>query len=178
MFSKKNYSFDVSICDCRANNWSLSFQVKLQFFETFILPYFDYCSTLIIYFTNTVIQKISNYFYTCIFKLLNLKFSSIFPPDFNSINNQLEKLGLNSFQHRIFIRLMTFSYKLFSSEFVPLNLKNLFVENDFPYNLRNCISNTFTIPDKGILNNYGERTFHYLFSIFINTFCKNKQFTF
>ena len=99
------------------------------------------------------------------------------PTDFNYINNQLEKLGLNSFQHRIFIRLMTFSYKLFSSEFVPLNLKNLFVENTyFPYNLRNCIANTFIVPVKGILNNYGDKTFHYFFSIFINTFCKNNQF--
>ena len=46
----------------------LSFNVKLQFLKTFILPYFDYCSTIIIYFNKTLIQKIANYFYICLFK--------------------------------------------------------------------------------------------------------------
>ena len=34
--------------------------VKLQFFKTFILPYFDYCSTLLIYYPKSTIQKIMN----------------------------------------------------------------------------------------------------------------------
>ena len=104
---------------------------------------------------------------------MNLNFSSSSPTDFNYINNQLEKFGLNSYQHRIFIRLMTFCHKLFTNEFVPANLKNIFVENNFPYNLRNSYVNTYVVPNKGNLNNYGEKTFHYFFSKFINTFCKN-----
>jgi hypothetical protein len=67
----------------------LSFQVKLQFFKTFILPYFDYCSTLIIYFIKTIIQKIANYYYYCLSRLLNFKctFSLVDSFDFNNINN-------------------------------------------------------------------------------------------
>ena len=32
-------------------------------------------------------------------------------------------------------------------------LKNIFVENIFPYNLRNSLVNTYVVPNKGNLNN-------------------------
>jgi hypothetical protein len=38
----------------------LSAPVKIQFFKTFILPCFDYCSTLAIYYSKRIIQKIAN----------------------------------------------------------------------------------------------------------------------
>ena len=39
----------------------LPLSVKIQFFKSFILPYFDYCSTLIIYNPKYTIQKILKY---------------------------------------------------------------------------------------------------------------------
>jgi hypothetical protein len=34
----------------------VSFSIKVQFFKTFILPYFDYCFSLIIHFGKTLIS--------------------------------------------------------------------------------------------------------------------------
>ncbi len=35
----------------------LPFSVKMQFFKTFILPFFDYCSTIYIYFPKKLFKK-------------------------------------------------------------------------------------------------------------------------
>ena len=55
----------------------LSFNVKMLFFKTFILPYFDYCLSLIIYFSKTAISKLSKVFYICLFKLFKFNFLMI-----------------------------------------------------------------------------------------------------
>jgi hypothetical protein len=156
------------------NIFYLSFSVKLQFFKTFILPYFDYCSTLSIYFTKSVLQKISNYYYLCLSKLLNFKCSHS-PIDFNNVNNILEKMGLNALQHRIFIRLMNFSHKIYTGEFVPVNLRNKLTikSTNQSYSLRSNDKMELAIPIISYLNNYGERTFEFFFSNFINKFCLN-----
>ena len=41
----------------------LSSKVKNQFFKTFILPYFEYCLSLIVYFSKASIYKLSKSFY-------------------------------------------------------------------------------------------------------------------
>jgi len=51
----------------------LPLSVKIQFIKTFILPYFDYCQTLCIYFSKEIIQKLANTYNNCLFKLLNTK---------------------------------------------------------------------------------------------------------
>ena len=53
--------------------YHLTFEVKLQFFKTFILPHFDYCMTLLIYYPKGSIQKIANYYNFCIFKLFKTR---------------------------------------------------------------------------------------------------------
>lgn len=53
----------------------LPFSVKIQFFKTFILPFFDYCSTLLIYYPKESIQKLANAYNQCLFKLLGIKFN-------------------------------------------------------------------------------------------------------
>ena len=40
----------------------LSTTVKIQFFKTFILPYFDYCSSLLIYYPKSSIQSLGRFF--------------------------------------------------------------------------------------------------------------------
>lgn len=47
----------------------LSTAVKVQFFKTFILPFFDYCISLLIYCQKSLIQKLCNSYCICIFKL-------------------------------------------------------------------------------------------------------------
>jgi hypothetical protein len=64
--------------------------VKIQFFKTFILPCFDYCSSLLIYFPKSTIQKISNCYNMCLNKLLNFKL--ILPTSLDDSLTQHEKL--------------------------------------------------------------------------------------
>ncbi|RNA04729.1 RNA-directed DNA polymerase from mobile element jockey-like [Brachionus plicatilis] len=55
--------------------------VKIQFFKTFILPHFDYCLSLTIYFSKPAIQSLSNSYYISLFKLIHFK-AQVFT-DFN-----------------------------------------------------------------------------------------------
>ena len=83
--------------------------VKIQFIKTLILPYFDYCSTLFIYYSINIIQKLANTYNNCSFKLINTKqicnLSIQTFSNFNKWNNLLSIYYLNSFQHRILFRL-------------------------------------------------------------------------
>ena len=112
--------------------------VKIQFIKTFILPYFDYCSTLCIYYSIDIIQKLANTYNNCLFKLINTKqicnLSIQTSSDFNKWNNLLSIYNLNSFQHRILFRL------------------------HFDY----------YIPSIGVFNEIGSKQFIYFFSKFIN----------
>ena len=51
----------------------LTRSVKIQFFKTFLLPYFDYCLSLFIYFSKTAVKRISNAYYICLDKLFKFK---------------------------------------------------------------------------------------------------------
>ena len=79
----------------------LPYSVKIQFFKTFLLPYFDYCSTLIIYFSKDAIQKLANTYNQCLYKLLNVKHAIEVSNDYNILNNKLEKVRLANYQHRV-----------------------------------------------------------------------------
>jgi hypothetical protein len=153
--------------------FQLPLAVKIQFLKTFILPYFDYCATLCIYYSKSILQKLANSYNNCIFKLINVKsvHDSIInsSEDFNKWNTLLEQYGLNGFQHRLIIRLATYIQKIFCYSNSPSNLANCFIlNNDLnkSYNLRNLLE--LKIPDKGKYNDYGEDTFEYFFSKFIN----------
>ena len=144
--------------------------VKIQFFKTFILPYFDYVFTLICYFSKEAIPRLANCFYLCIFKLLNLRFDSC---DFNSLNNLLEKYGLFAFQHRALERMLSFSYKVLNFENSPTQLKEQLVTNNsrkIEYNLRN--KSDFMVPCSKTKS--GENTFGYVYSKLANNFIVNR----
>ena len=53
----------------------LPFSVKLQFFKTFILPLFDYCLSLVYYFSKSQIQTLENCYNACLFKLFKFDFT-------------------------------------------------------------------------------------------------------
>ena len=113
---------------CQMNNrkmfsikrlFQLSFSVKLQFFKTFVLPYFDYCGTLAIYLTKTVLTKLCNSYYFCLFKLFNFSFGS--NANICEINKFLAKYNIHSFQCRLFIRIASFVHKIYFTQ-APSNL--------------------------------------------------------
>jgi hypothetical protein len=144
--------------------------VKLQFFKSFIMPHFDYCSTLFCYFPKATLQKIYNTYNYIISKLLNLNATV----DSNNFNVLLENYGLNNFQHRLFIRMATFIHNIVNIDQAPKLLKdqikmNLIVDKG-GYNLRNKFQVNQPLR---IYNHYGESTFIYFYSKFINNFILN-----
>jgi hypothetical protein len=145
----------------------LPLSVKLQFLKTFILPIFDYCLTILIYFPKYSIQKLANYYNLSIFKLISnnimLAFRVDYSEDFNTWNSILESHGLNAFQHRIIYRLSCFIHKIWNHCNSPSNLFNTFVFNRemCPRNLRN-VHHLYIPGTSG--------SFQHFFSLFINIF--------
>lgn len=153
----------------------LSLNVKVQFFKAFIMPYFEYCSTILIYYPKEAIQKLSNTYNLCLYRLFGFKHQINYSNDFNTFNSSLEKLNINCFQHRILKRLCYFIHRLFSRPYGPKNLKDCFTykyQIQTRYNLRSL--NKLIIPNKGKLNNYGECTFGYFYSALINNLILNE----
>ena len=147
----------------------LSYPVKLLFFKTFILPYFDYCSTLFIYFPKETIQKISNIYNFCLFKLFKFNFKILSIDDINLFNIYLEKWNLFTFQHRILSRFLNFSFKVINYNDFPFCLKSQLKFNyelNKGYELRN--SKNLDVCSISKFNNYDERLFKVFFSKFIN----------
>ena len=72
-------------------------RLTFKFFKTFILPYFDYCLSLLIYFPKSTIQRLSNCFNLCLYKLFNFKLLNVESDDLNNLNNQVESYGLFSY---------------------------------------------------------------------------------
>jgi hypothetical protein len=88
-----------------------------------MLPYFNYCSTLAIYYTKTAIQRMCNCFNFCLFKLFGIKNSAKNNIDLNEHNNKLEKFGLNAFEHRLMSNIATFAHKIMNNIDAPIDLK-------------------------------------------------------
>ena len=96
--------------------FQLSLQVKLQFFKSFIMPYFDYCISLLIYFPKTSIQRLANCYYACLYKLFNFKFAGL---DNVTINNMLKPYNLFCFEYRFLVRSTTFIYNIVNNNNSP-----------------------------------------------------------
>ena len=134
--------------------------VKIKFFKSFILPFFDYCLSIIIYFLRVAIQKLANCFYLSLYKLFKFNYNTLDPI---IVNNFLERYGLFSFQHRVIHKLFSFSHKILNNCNSPTGLSSQFQKNsslDKCYNLRNL--DKFYIPSRN--KNCGEDTFAYFFS--------------
>ena len=143
--------------------YHLSFSVKLQFFKTCILPHFDYCMSLLIYYPKNSIQKIANYYYYCIYKLFKINPVINTVEDYNSLNITLEKYNLNAFIHRLIYRLSLFIYYIFKREaFIELKSSFKFKrEIQSNYTLRN--TNSLSVPSIGQFNNFYKNSFSFFF---------------
>ena len=143
----------------------LSKSVKVQFFKSFIMPHFNYCMSIVIYFPKSSIQTLANCFYYCLYKLFKFKVSSV-PME---TNNNLEKLGLSTFQNFIILKLCSFIHKIYHEVNSPKNLKAQIIQTKdvISYNLR---SNKKFNQTQTKLSHYGESTFNYFTSKFLNEF--------
>ena len=157
----------------------LDFDVKIQFFKTFILPYFDYCATLYIYFNKTAIIKIYKCYLFCLYKLFNFSIHNF--NGFFEFHNYLEYFNLPSFQSRFIKKLCHFIHNIVTNH-SPIQLfDSLDFQNDTVkyYNLRssNLLTTHFTRTYTGDL------TFSNFFTKFINSilgddiFIDNKLFS-
>ena len=144
----------------------LPVDVKLQFFKSFILPYFDYGFTLAIYFSKVLIQKLCKTYFICLSKLFRFSF---YNKTLNEINNFLKGYKIFSFHHRFTFRLSIFFHKIIYGKDSPVQLKkwlNLQEKNE-KHNLR---SNNCEILDLDKSNNkYGDVTFKNFMGKFLNS---------
>ena len=162
----------------------LSFNVKLQFFKTFIAPHFDFCSTIYLYFPKATLYKIFNCYNYCISKLLGIKADQEMLNEkcghkycrgncLNFFNIHLESYGLCNFQHRLFLRATTFVHNIINKTNAPRILKEQIVFKKDINNHYSLRSNNQVMQQLILKNHYGESTFIYLFSKLINNFILN-----
>jgi len=150
----------------------LATSVKIQFFKSFILPYFDFCSTLTLYFSKQMIQKVANAYNYCLFKLIGFRAIVNYSTEFNIVNNNLSKYNLFNYQHRLLNKFLIFSHKIVNLKIGPMNLKNS-LQINMNLNKSYCLRNEdeFSVPKVSKMNNFGKLTFSYFFSNFINKTC-------
>ena len=92
LFSLKNLKF-------------LSIKTKLHFFKAFVLPHFDYCSSIFVFFNKRLIHKTEKFFNLCLYRLFNFKLLYL---NTEEQFNFLSKYNIFPLQMRIFIK-----YELF-----------------------------------------------------------------
>jgi hypothetical protein len=95
-------------------------EVKMTFFKAFILPSFDYCISLALYYSKKSLQKLCKSFYFCLFKLFKFNF---YNKSEQYINEFLEPFGLSSFQYRFVTKILLFIAKIGTIKAAPIVLK-------------------------------------------------------
>ncbi len=110
--------------------------VKIHFFKTFILPYFDYGLSLIIIFPPSAYQSLNNCFNLCLYKLF--KFKPEFSPEDEEANEEkimsdfidkLHSYDLFTLESRIYNKHLLFTHCIKSNKKSPVEIQAL---NDFP----------------------------------------------
>lgn len=104
----------------------LSFDIKLQFFKTFILPHFDFCNSILIFLSNNLINKLSSFYNTCVYVLLKIKLRHL---TVSEQQMQLSLFNLFPFKYRLFYRFSIFSYKIMNGIILKNILTNKFCSN-------------------------------------------------
>ena len=94
----------------------LPIHIRIMFFKSFILPHFDYCSSLFTYFSATLINRIESFFNTVIFKLFRIDLK---PLAVNVQYGLLSSMNIMPFRYRLFTRFALFSHKIMNNVFLP-----------------------------------------------------------
>jgi hypothetical protein len=147
-------------------------KIRIQFLKTFILPHFDYGSTLYIYFSKEAIQRLCNTYNNCIIQMLNNDYTKSIiineNNEYNIYNNYLNEFNLQTFQHRLILRFSSYIFKILTNKYSPITLSKLLVKNssrEIGYPMRNA--ELYYVPNK-LNNDNMEKTFQYFFSKFLN----------
>ena len=153
----------------------LSQETKLQFFKTFILPIFDYCLSLVIYYNKELKTRLIKLYRFCLRKLLNISLCNINGENLDSaeLNKYLSRFNLMCLEYRIMYRLSLFIHKININKNPP-NLFNMLKYNNElnkgGYNLRNL--NKLHVPV--FKSKLGCRHFSMFFSKFVNILLINQ----
>ena len=136
-----------------------------------------------------------NCFNLCLFKLFKIKNEANDNEELNKHNTKLEQQGLNSFEHRLVIKMATFAHKIVNNRNSPADLKALLKprETRGSTQLRSQLQTTNShaivninhrhnnaIVEPFVRSKVGTLAFAPFFSKFINNFCVadiNKSFT-
>ena len=184
------YSSDIrKIINCKLFSikrlFYLATSVKIQFFKTFILPYFDYCLSLLIYFPKYTIQSLSNCFNHCLYMLFKFKLESeddnmISNDDVLNFNNKLQSYGLFSFQHRLLNKILTFTHNIINNPNAPSDLKNTLKSENINDNDLELIENSADYTElrtkkryrknAETITKFNQLTFSYFFTKLIKNF--------
>ena len=144
----------------------LSFSVKMQFFKSFILPYFDFGLSLLFYFSKTAIGRLHA---VSIIAFLNFLYINCAKKTQVQIDQLLSGYNLTSLQFRIFFKFSPFAFQAKYAPNSPLNLKALLEENSslYSYNIRNS-TKLYMQPTK-VKTDFGLSTFKNFYCTFFNT---------
>ena len=90
----------------------LPLNIRVMFFKSFILPHFDYCSSLFVYFSNTLISRIESLFNSVVFRLFKIDLKSLTLDQQYSL---LSEMNILPFRFRLFYRFSTFCFKIMNN---------------------------------------------------------------
>jgi hypothetical protein len=145
----------------------LPFHCRLQFLKTFILPHFDYCSTLFVYMSRCHIERISRLYNYCIFILLKIKLAFLSDSDQYII---LKQFNLFPYKYRLFYRFCTFSYKIIK-QISLLNIFNKLVHKTYTKSFRLSTLQVYELPT--CKTKSGQKRLSYFLPKFVNLILKN-----
>ena len=116
----------------------------MHFFKTFILPHFDYCSSLFVYFSGKLLNNLCKLYNFCIIILLklDLKFLS-----YEAQQKLLKPLNLMPLKFRFFFRFSLLSHKILNKQ-ILLNISDLLQPITKLAHTRDKSSNLYLIPIK------------------------------
>ena len=141
----------------------MPFNVKMLFFKSFLMPYFDYCSSLCIYFNTAALHKLNKMFFICLFKLFKFKFEN---QTLSQINEFLNQYGINSLQFRLISNTLIFIAKVASIDSAPSGLKQQIQRTTVINNLRSNGSQIVKV--ERCNSKYGDLTFQFIAAKLIN----------
>ena len=164
--SKLKKSINIKLFSIKKLQY-LSQAVKIHFFKTFILPHFDYCVSLLIFFGKKLISSLEKFFNICIFRLtgLNLFNLNIFEQKFF-----LLKYNILPYKMRIFSRISIFCFKVAKNLILRNFYNNLIFKNALYFRNREIV----VVPD--IRTKAGRSTFTYFLPKLINLILRNSTF--
>ncbi len=92
---------------------------NFEYFKSFILPHFDYCSSLFVYFSITLISWIESLFNSVVFRLFKIDLK---PLTLHEQYSLLSEMNILPFRFRFFYRFSTFCFKIMNSIYLD-NIK-------------------------------------------------------